>query len=232
MAVKLPKCLIYVNSISMCERIYIWLHTELKTKAYDGETEFVENRIVEMFHAQTDEPSKNRIMKEFTAETGKVRVLIATVAVGMGIDIPDITVVISWGLPTSLLQFWQEAGRCGRNGSCALCVCFAYMRSIGVPCDICRKSGKRICKCAERVYFRKITKISECQRVHCLSKFSLTRATDVSLDALQNRNSCDKTCVLKCKCDFCSCCFNCMLKCECTARQNSILKLIKCFMKG
>ena len=40
---------------------------------------------------------------------GTIRVLIATVAVGMGIDIPDITLVIMWGQPQSVLQIWQEA---------------------------------------------------------------------------------------------------------------------------
>ena len=38
---------------------------------------------------------------------GTIRVLIATVAVG--IDIADITLVIMWGKPQSVLQIWQEA---------------------------------------------------------------------------------------------------------------------------
>lgn len=54
---KCPKMIIYVNSITMCEMLYIWFHSELKKDAYIDEMT-IENRMVELYHAHTDEDTK------------------------------------------------------------------------------------------------------------------------------------------------------------------------------
>lgn len=113
----------------MCETIYIWLHSILGKKVYSGDVS-IDTRIVEMFHAHTDLKSKERIMSNFCQRNSSIRVLIATIACGMGIDIPDVSIVVLWGLPTSLLQMWQQMGRCGRDGRKSLFINYAYQRSI------------------------------------------------------------------------------------------------------
>lgn len=72
------------------------------------------------FHAKLSPETKKNIQKTFIE--GSLRVIVATNAFGMGIDKPDVRLVIHADIPGSLENYLQEAGRAGRDRMAARCV--------------------------------------------------------------------------------------------------------------
>ena len=74
----------------------------------------------EAFHAGLDNDTKKKVFDNFMED--RTRVIAATNAFGMGVDKPDIRVVIHAETPGSLENYLQEAGRAGRDGEEAECI--------------------------------------------------------------------------------------------------------------
>ncbi len=76
--------------------------------------------------------SKERSQRQAAWQAGEVRVMVATNAFGMGIDKPDVRLVVHTDVPDSPEAYFQEAGRAGRDGQPAMAVLLYNNHSVGL----------------------------------------------------------------------------------------------------
>ncbi len=80
------------------------------------------------YHAGLDDDVRHQVQSDFMA--GRVRVVVATIAFGMGIDHPHVRFLVHAQMPSSLEHYHQEIGRAGRDGKPADCVLFYALHDL------------------------------------------------------------------------------------------------------
>lgn len=119
--------IIYCPTVKMVKALHRWL----KGRGY----------AVGKYHGKCKRRKREKAQARFMA--GKTSIMVATNAFGLGIDKPDIRLIIHAGLPLSLDSYVQEIGRAGRDGKKAKCMLFYAKNDVTRNERILRHGGKK-----------------------------------------------------------------------------------------
>ncbi len=110
------RTIIYCQTIRQCSTLYAVLRESL------GERNFIDPNnkcmvLIGMLHSCTPEANKREILNSFQQVNGSIRLLVATIAFGMGVDSKGVTTVVHFGPSKNVESYVQETGRAGRDGT-------------------------------------------------------------------------------------------------------------------
>ncbi len=118
-----PRMIVYCTNYRDCANIYLYFKNCLGnsfTEPSDA-PDLPRFRLVDMYMSCTEEIVKESIVNLFTSNS-ILRVVIATVAFGMGVDCHDIRQVIHYGSPNDIESYIQQTGPAGRDSLPSLAV--------------------------------------------------------------------------------------------------------------
>jgi bloom syndrome protein len=173
---------IYCLSRKNCETLAEKVQSKLREKGHRHVN-------ISYYHAELDAAERERRHKLWS--TGRISVLCATVAFGMGIDKPDVRYVIHYSMPKSITHYYQESGRAGRDGEDAECILFYAYKDKQVLENMIRKGAPNPYAPSAQ---RKIEQLYQCVR-YCENEFTCRRTMQLKFFGEHfDRSKCNETC--------------------------------------
>ena len=126
----MPRVIIFCKRCEECAMLYQFFLSNLEEEFTEpvGAPNLSRFRLVDMYMSATDESVKRTVVESFCKVDSPLRVIICTIAFGMGIDCPDVRQVVHWGVSDDIEMYVQESGRGGRDGKSA-CALLYYKKS-------------------------------------------------------------------------------------------------------
>ena len=129
---QMEKVIVFCRTYDSCSELFLLFQRKLGKEITDpvGHPNIARFRLIDKFTASNTPALKNAIVASFSKPQSRLRVVIATVAFGMGIDCPNVRQVIHWGPPSDLEMYIQETGRAGRDGQLSFASLYYNRRDI------------------------------------------------------------------------------------------------------
>ena len=181
------RTIVFCRTYDSCADIYLYIRSRLAEEFTEpvGAPDLARFRLVDMFTACTERDVKEQIIGAFSLPNSQLRVVVATIAFGMGLDCPNVHKVIHWGPSTDIELYLQETGRAGRDLLPAVAV--LYVGGKGAVVRELDESMKEYCANKET-----------CRRWMLLKHF------DSLLECSSNTCVCCDICERKCHCSICT----------------------------
>ncbi|KAK4153419.1 hypothetical protein C8A00DRAFT_15349 [Chaetomidium leptoderma] len=141
------------------------------------------------YHAQMDPEAKNDVQAKW--QKGEIKVVVATIAFGMGIDKPDVRFVIHQTLPKSLEGYYQETGRAGRDGKPSDCYLYFSYSDIPVLRRMINEDAAKLGQERERQHAMVNRMVAYCESVHTCRRVQVLHYFGEKFDVAQCNDMCD-----------------------------------------
>jgi len=131
-SIKMEKTIIFCRTYDQTSHIYLFFKYMLGPAATEpvGFPNISRFRIIDMFTACTTSDVKETIISSFTKPDGRLRIIVATIAFGMGLNCPNVSRIIHWSLPSDTESYVQETGRTGKGDETAYASLYYAQREV------------------------------------------------------------------------------------------------------
>ena len=134
------------------------------------------------YHGGLEKTEKQDVQLAFV--TGHTKIIVATNAFGMGIDVSDIRFVIHYQIPGNIENYYQEVGRAGRDQKDSYCYTLFYKKDIKIQYELVKKFSNKVTE------LKKMVQLLESR--NCRTKSIMSYFGEPS-DCCNNCDVCSKT---------------------------------------
>ena len=182
----MDRVLIFCRTHNDVAHFFLYIKARMGQDATEplGAPDLVEYRLFNMFSACTHPDIKPLIIGEFTNGPNSLRLVITTVAFGMGLNYPNVRRVIHWGPPNDIESYIQETGRGGRDGFLTEATLHYVTTNVGAHITSDMKSY--------------CTNTDTCRRELLFKDFDSGES-----DSQITKCACCDLCAIRCKCSNC-----------------------------
>lgn len=177
------KVVIYCKTIPDCSLLYADVFKPSLGRNFChplGASDVSSNRLVDMYHSATPDDVKKDISNSLKDPASTLRVVIATSALGMGVDFKEVQMVVHYGPPREIEDYMQAIGRAGRDGADSHSIILYHGRQLVGVSDQMREY---------------VSTITTCRRVKLLHLFDEEKGKPIS----PGHRCCD-VCARSCEC--------------------------------